>query len=245
MRKRTIVIASCLLLGVLGLGAAAAPLFAYPGAGGQGEGQQSFGCEQDQDLCVAKRFAAGAKALSDVAVPTFAAPTPPPQTPPASLTATYNVVAKGSLTASFSVFKSQVAQTLADARGWAQLGISFNQVAKDGDFTLVLSEASQVPTFSPGCDSTYSCRVGTDVIINETRWLNATSSWNDAGGTLRNYRHMVINHEVGHWLGHGHTNCGGAGQKAPVMQQQSIDLQGCTFNPWPLKSELHSSRFGV
>jgi hypothetical protein len=49
---------------------------------------------------------------------------------------------------------------------------------------------------------------------------------------------MVINHEVGHFIGFGHASCGGAGQPAPVMQQQSISLQGCKFNPWPTASEL-------
>ena len=49
---------------------------------------------------------------------------------------------------------------------------------------------------------------------------------------------MVINHEVGHWLGHGHETCATKGGPAAVMQQQSIDLEGCRFNPWPLESEI-------
>ena len=54
------------------------------------------------------------------------------------------------------------------------------------------------------------------------------------------YRHMVVNHETGHWLGHGHLGCAGRGRPAPVMMQQSKGLAGCRHNPWPLPSELWS-----
>ncbi|HEV7952290.1 MAG TPA: DUF3152 domain-containing protein, partial [Candidatus Saccharimonadales bacterium] len=121
----------------------------------------------------------------------------------------------------------------------------FQEVASGGMFTLVMSEASQMTSFSPGCGVDYSCNAGRYVIINQDRWLGATDSWNQAGGSLRDYRHMVVNHETGHWLGHSHAQCGGAGQPAPVMQQQSISLQGCTFNPWPTAAELWSTQLGI
>lgn len=158
---------------------------------------------------------------------------------------TYSISTKGATSANLDEFAAQVHQTLNDARGWARLGIGFQQVQSGGNFSLVLSEAALVPSFSSGCDTEWSCRVGSSVIINDSRWMGATDAWNGAGGSLRDYRHMVINHEVGHWLGHGHLNCTGAGQLAPVMQQQSIDLQGCNFNPWPLDSELWSSQLGI
>lgn len=160
-------------------------------------------------------------------------------------TVTYQVSSRGTLSASLAEFKALVNQTLNDTRGWARLGVAFQEVASGGSFTFILSEASQMTSFSTGCSVEYSCRVGTSVIINQDRWVGATAPWNSAGGSLRDYRHMVVNHEVGHWLGHGHAACGGAGQQAPVMLQQSIDLQGCAFNPWPLASELWSSQLGV
>jgi hypothetical protein len=125
------------------------------------------------------------------------------------------------------------------------MGVAFQEVASGGSFTLVLSEANEVPRFSPGCGAEYSCNAGRYVIINQDRWLGATAPWNQSGGSLRDYRHMVVNHETGHWLGHSHQSCTGSGQPAPVMQQQSIDLQGCTFNPWPLASELWSTTLGI
>lgn len=151
---------------------------------------------------------------------------------------TYEVVKWGNPKADLESFASLAAQTYTDSRGWNKAGIIFKRVSSGGDFTLVLAEPSRVAAASPGCSSYYSCNVGRYVIINDDRWRGATDPWNANGGSLRDYQHMVVNHETGHWLGLGHGYCSGAGQKAPVMQQQSIDLQGCTFNPWPVASEI-------
>lgn len=161
------------------------------------------------------------------------------------MTVTYDVVTRGAVYGSLSEFKLLANQTLNDSRGWARMNVKFVEVASGGMFTLVLAEANQLPVFSSGCSAEYSCRVGRYVIINQDRWMGATPSWNNAGGSLRDYRHMVINHETGHWLGHGHTNCSGSGQAAAVMQQQSMNLQGCSFNAWPLASELWSTQLGI
>ena len=75
------------------------------------------------------------------------------------------------------------------------------------------------------------------MVINQTRWRHASPAWNAAGRSLRDYRHMVVNHEVGHWLGLGHSGCPGAGKPAPVMMQQSKGRDGCTFNPFPTLAE--------
>lgn len=152
---------------------------------------------------------------------------------------TYTYVVRGSANSSnLESFAAVAASHYADPRGWTLGGsIAFRRVASGGDFTLWLAAAGRVPGFGYPCDSTYSCTVGRNVIINETRWLTASPPWNAAGGSLADYRHMVLNHETGHWLGFGHAFCGGAGQPAPVMQQQSISLQGCRFNAWPTASE--------
>lgn len=167
------------------------------------------------------------------------------RTPQATKVVTYSVITRGAISANVAEFRIQANATLNDQRGWSRMGVAFQEVSSGGMFTLVLSEASQLPSFSPGCGVEYSCRAGRYVIINQDRWLGATPSWNQAGGSLRDYRHMVVNHETGHWLGHDHRSCGGAGQPAPVMQQQSISLQGCSFNPWPLANELRSTQLGI
>lgn len=153
-------------------------------------------------------------------------------------TVTYSVQTRGRITTSLATFRRQAQETYEDARGWRGGGVRFVPVRRGGSFTLVLAAAAEVPRFSPVCSATWSCRVGRYVVINQERWKHASPAWNAAGGALRDYRHMVVNHETGHWLGHGHATCGGRGQPAPVMQQQSKGLDGCRFNPWPTVREL-------
>ncbi|MCU0667215.1 MAG: DUF3152 domain-containing protein [Patescibacteria group bacterium] len=148
----------------------------------------------------------------------------------------YKITTDGNVKSDLDEFRAKVSETLNDPRGWLQAGASFVEVNSGEQFEIQLIEPSLLPVKYPGiCDSYYSCRVGRYVMINDDRWQNATNVWT---GTLRDYRHMVVNHEVGHRLGLGHYNCPGAGQLAPLMQQQSINLQGCLFNPWPLAFEI-------
>ncbi len=152
---------------------------------------------------------------------------------------TYEVLEWGALTANSGEFATLASETMNDPRGWAQGGLSFATVASGGDFSLVIAEASEVGKLA-GCSSEWSCRSGRYVIINQDRWDGATTAWNDTGGSLRDYRHMVINHELGHWLGLGHSQCSATGNLAYVMQQQSITLGGCLPNPWPLLVEINA-----
>ena len=151
---------------------------------------------------------------------------------------TYSIETWGSVLSDIGEFKAHVGETLGHASGWSSAGLRFGEVSNGGSFTVVLAEPARVAAFSSVCSAEYSCRVGRYVIINDERWRTATSSWNASGGSLRDYQHMVVNHETGHWLGFGHGYCSGPGLFAPVMQQQSISLQGCTPNPWPLADEI-------
>ena len=139
-------------------------------------------------------------------------------------------------------FRRQAQQTYDDPRGWRTAGVEFRRVRRGGDFTLVLAAARAVPTFSSQCSATWSCRVGRYVIINQERWQHASPAWNAAGRSLRDYRHLVVNHETGHWLGRGHATCPAGGGPAPVMMQQSKGTDGCRFNPWPLPWEASAVR---
>ena len=159
------------------------------------------------------------------------------------ITYTYCVASKGEV-GDLTEFSDTVFSTLNDPRGWPRAGAVFQEA--DGtdpnacSMTLTLAAADQMTSFSTECSDEYSCRVGNDVIINVDRWNNATEGWLNAGGTVSRYRTMVINHEVGHRLGHldNELTCSAVNQPAPLMQQQSMDLLGCTPNEWPLDEEL-------
>lgn len=134
----------------------------------------------------------------------------------------------------------KLASTYADTRGWNDNGaIAFNHVETGCGYTVVIAAPSKMTSYGAICDDYYNCQVGNSVIVNGDRWNYATDPWNKTGQSVEAYRQLIINHETGHRLGFRDTNvCSGPGQPAPVMSQQSIDLLGCTFNVWPLQSEL-------
>lgn len=160
-------------------------------------------------------------------------------------TITYEVQQRGAVATDLEQFARHAASTLAEPAGWSLGGsVAYQRVASGGEFTLWLAEASTLPSFGYPCHPDWSCRSGRNVIINETRWRTASAAWTRS---LDEYQHYVVVHELGHWLGQGHASCGGRGQPAPVMQQQSISLKGCVANVWPLgwEREAVARRLGV
>ena len=149
---------------------------------------------------------------------------------------TYQIETWGTVNGSVQQFREYAAETLLSELGWSRAGVAFEEVDNGGTFNLVLVEGDELAKRYPAaCDAYYSCRVGRYVMINDSRWQEATPVWTKS---LRDYQHLVINHEVGHLLGLGHSFCSNPGDPAPVMQQQSIELRQCTFNQWPLQSEI-------
>jgi hypothetical protein len=44
------------------------------------------------------------------------------------------------------------------------------------------------------------------------------------GADLPAYRQYMVNHEIGHFFGHGHSVCPAGGGPAPVMMQQTLSV---------------------
>jgi hypothetical protein len=148
---------------------------------------------------------------------------------------TYVLEGRGVPASAMRGFAKVAAATLADMRGWSlRHNVSYHRVASNGSFRLILASPGAVAAASAACSSYWSCRVGSQVLVNLDRWRYATPTWSKS---RREYRSFVINHEVGHWLGLGHAGCSGAGRRAPVMMQQSKGLYGCVNNVWPLAYE--------
>jgi hypothetical protein len=138
-------------------------------------------------------------------------------------------------------FTGMVDATLGDPRSWIAGGdVRLQRMPWQAayDFTIYLASPASaydlcrkggVDIREDGVPYT-SCRAGDSVVINSDRYFNAVP---DYPASLDEYRQYVINHEVGHRLGYQHALCPAPGALAPVMQQQTLGLQGCLANSWP------------
>ncbi len=176
--------------------------------------------------------------------PTRGAPPPPPaSTAPAGtlVEVAYRLERRTTdpATADFVAFAES---TLADPRGWRRAGFGLVR-QEDARFTVVLAEGPEVDAMCLPYDTygQYSCQNGPTVALNADRWRSATPKWT---GTLDDYRRYLVGHEVGHLLGlrHPRIQCPAPGRPAPLMAQQSTELEGCLPNPWPLDDEVGLGR---
>jgi hypothetical protein len=156
---------------------------------------------------------------------------------PATVTVPYRIDRRTNDDAT-ATFAQVVAATLSDPRGWsrARFDLVHDEAAP---YVIVLTEGDEVDRLCLPYDTygKYSCQNGPVVALNADRWRSATPKWT---GDLDTYRQMLVNHEVGHLLGQKHprVQCPQPGEAAPIMSQQSTELDGCLPNPWPLQSEV-------
>src|SRR5690606_13832984 len=133
-------------------------------------------------------------------------------------------------------FAETVMTILNDDRGWGHEGrMTFARVEGDADMRVVLASPAKVDEMCAPLRTSgeYSCGRYGHAAINYTRWVDATEEF----ASRTQYRQYVINHEVGHLLGKQHVSCTGAGELAPIMQQQSIKVAPCEPNGWPFPDE--------
>jgi hypothetical protein len=142
------------------------------------------------------------------------------------------------------LFAEAVYKTLNDRRSWGHGGTKTFERVSTGHADIVITLAS------PGTTAKWCAKSGLDTsvenvscdsastprtMINAYRWAQGSKTYASAGILM--YRQMVINHEVGHRLGHRHEVCPKNGALAPVMMQQTkwLTLNGvtCKPNPWP------------
>ena len=103
---------------------------------------------------------------------------------------------------------------------------------RDADFRVILASPATNAVLCRPLDTNGQASCGREgrVVLTLSRWVHATAEFAE----LRTvYRQSLVNHEMGHLLGHAHQMCPRRGALAPVMQQQTYGLDGCRANPWP------------
>ncbi len=159
-------------------------------------------------------------------------------------TVRFSVEIEDGLPVNTSEYASAVRSVLADERGWwSQDEITFVPVSptqeaagEPVDIRVTLASPSLTAKLCAPLDVSQqqvSCWNGGRSVLNLTRWLRGARTYGD---DLAGYRTYLVNHEVGHGLGHQHERCPAPGQPAPVMVQQTKSLDGCTAWPYPVRT---------
>lgn len=151
----------------------------------------------------------------------------------------FRLEVEGGLPVRPRVFVRTVERILADHRSWAARGgFALRRVSKGPvSFTVTLARPATTDRlcYPLATQGRLSCWNGRSAVLNFRRWRLGAKAY---ASHLRAYRTYVVNHEVGHGFGHGHAQCSAAGDKAPVMMQQTKGVSPCRPNPWPLRSEV-------
>jgi hypothetical protein len=149
----------------------------------------------------------------------------------------YRVAVENGSGQDVGAFAAAVEKILADPRGWTAGGTVRLQRVPEKSAAEVTIYLATPATTEQVCaagglhvQKFLSCRLPGQIVVNLGRWLTAVP---DYGAGLEVYQQFAVNHELGRDLGYANEACPARGRPAPVMQQQSLGLEGCTANPWP------------
>ena len=151
----------------------------------------------------------------------------------------FSISLESNLPIDINCLSNFITSILNDKRGWKTVVEKEFQVVNyyDADFHIFLANPAAVDEmcFPLQTNGIYSCRNGNQIIYNYFRWLSGAK---DFGLDIATYRLYLINHEIGHMLGWGHTNCPSQNALAPLMMQQSKSTDGCIPNGWPIYERI-------
>lgn len=152
----------------------------------------------------------------------------------------YTVGIENGLRVRIDDFPATVRSVLVGRRGWESVedvrfvAVSPRQAAAGvrPDIQIVLASPRLVDAMCRPLKThgEVSCYNNGRVVLNARRWWAGAPTYGD---NVEAYRIYLVNHEVGHALGHGHVGCPGRRQNAPVMLQQTLHLNGCRAYPYP------------
>ncbi|MEV7370769.1 DUF3152 domain-containing protein [Streptomyces sp. NPDC090301] len=148
----------------------------------------------------------------------------------------YQVQVEGGIALSARDTAAEIQRILAHPRGWAAHGRGrFQLVSEDADFVIRIAtpDTADALCLQQGLDTggELNCETTDGVVVNLRRWMLGSPTF---AGEAAEYRHLIINHEVGHEIGiRQHMGCPGPGRPAPAMMQQIKGLDGCRSNAFP------------
>ncbi|WP_261993068.1 DUF3152 domain-containing protein [Streptomyces sp. adm13(2018)] len=149
----------------------------------------------------------------------------------------YRVQVEEGIALSASDTAAEIQRILAHPRGWAAHGRGrFQLVAEEeADFVIRIAtpDTADALCLRQGMDTggELNCETTDGVVVNLKRWMLGSPTF---AGEAAEYRHLIINHEVGHEIGiRQHMGCPGPGRLAPAMMQQIKGLDGCRSNAFP------------
>ncbi|MFR9797010.1 DUF3152 domain-containing protein [Streptomyces sp. MS06] len=154
----------------------------------------------------------------------------------------YKVMVEDGLDVSARGAAGEISAILADQRGWTRNGVDSFRLVSSGSYDFVVKIATPgtadaiCATGGLNTHGDLNCSVGKNVVVNLKRWMLGSPEFD---GPVTEYRALIINHEVGHRIGHGHETCPGPGKPAPAMMQQIKGLHGCVANAWPYDRSGH------